>query len=243
MRRAFLVPLGVAAAAATAATNSSANPGVRTHDGLAGEKGLELGKARLSRGALLALARKNRGTAYARAAATNLAATLTIGQEVPKPSGAGLGATGRFTATLSGRVLSWKLTFGHLSGPAKVAVLHAGTAGVVGPRLATMCGPCSSGAHGVLVLTQAQVAAMLAGKTYINLGTSANPPGEIRGQIKRVVTSSAGVGTFQGGGHFSHVSHASHVSHGSHGSTSHVSGGGHASHASHASHSSHVSSS
>jgi hypothetical protein len=222
VKRAFLVPLGLAAAAAAAKT-SSASPGVLTADPASGTSGVDAGRARLPREALLALARRSRGTSYAQAAATSLVATLSVGQEVPKPSVAGVGATGRFTATLSGRMLSWKLTFGHLSGPATITVLHSGTAGAVGPRFATVCSSCHSGAHGVLVLTQAQVAEMLAGKTYINLGTKANPAGEIRGQIRRIVSSSGGPPPAPpppGGGHFSHVSHASHSSHSSHVSSS-----------------------
>jgi hypothetical protein len=38
---------------------------------------------------------------------------------------------------------------------------------------------------GVVFLTSAERAAMLAGQTYVNLGTKKNPNGEIRGRIWR----------------------------------------------------------
>jgi hypothetical protein len=36
---------------------------------------------------------------------------------------------------------------------------------------------------GTTVLTDAQAADLLAGRTYVNVHTSVHPPGEIRGQI------------------------------------------------------------
>src|SRR5262249_47222945 len=45
-------------------------------------------------------------------------AALNVGQERPHPKGTKVGAAGRFTATLTGTTLHWRLTFAHLSGPA-----------------------------------------------------------------------------------------------------------------------------
>jgi hypothetical protein len=108
---------------------------------------------------------------------------LSVSQEVPPPAAAGAGAQGLFSATLSGRFLRWQLAVSQLSGPAVVAVIRVGPKGVVGPRVMHLCEPCSASATGTLVLTAAQASKLLSGATYVNVGTHANPRGEIRGQI------------------------------------------------------------
>jgi hypothetical protein len=119
-------------------------------------------------------------------------------------------------------VLTWRLTLGHLSSTATAAVIHMGVAGSIGPTLFQICGPCTSPASGKTTLTQAQLVDLLSGLTYINVGTSQNPHGEVRGQIRLTATASSSNGTGSvglggsGGGHYSHVSHASHASHSSH---------------------------
>src|SRR5262249_1315278 len=113
------------------------------------------------------------------------AANLTVPQEVPRPTGAS-GATGKWTASLNGTVLSWRLTVSHLSSDATASSIHAGRPGVVGRQLARLCGPCTSPASGKLHLTKAQIAALAGGLSYVNLGTAKHLNGEIRGQIRRV---------------------------------------------------------
>jgi CHRD domain len=113
------------------------------------------------------------------------AAVLNIGQEVPHPTGTKVGAAGKFTATVSGTTLTWKLTFGHLSGSATTSHIHTGAKGKSGPVLIPLCGPCTSPASGTATVTSAQVTDMAAGKDYVNVHTAKNPNGEIRGQIKK----------------------------------------------------------
>ena len=217
------MPISVAVAAA-GAKSAPAQPAVAVPEAAPGSDGIEQNAAEVSRRELLALA-STRFAPAAHEAVTRFAATLTVGQEVPKPRLAGVGAVGHFTATLSGRLLSWKLTFSRLSAAATAAALHVGARGETGPGFAHLCGPCRSGVRGVRVLTQTQVAQMRAGVTYVNVGTSSNPRGEVRGQIRRQVTAVyPPPPPPTGGGHFSHVSHASHASHASHSShSSHVS--------------------
>ena len=111
-------------------------------------------------------------------------AVLNIGQEKPVPKGAKSGATGKFTATVNGTSVTWKLTFSHLTGPATAAHIHSGKKGVAGPVIVPLCGPCTSPASGTGTLTAAQLAEMKAGTTYVNVHTAKNAGGEIRGQIK-----------------------------------------------------------
>jgi hypothetical protein len=114
-------------------------------------------------------------------------AALNIGQEVPHPKGTKAGASGRFTATLTGTTLKWTLTFAHLTGPATAAHIHPGVRGKSGPPLVPLCGPCSSPTSDTATVTQAEITAMVAGKYYVNVHTTKNPNGEIRGQITRAL--------------------------------------------------------
>jgi hypothetical protein len=117
-----------------------------------------------------------------------LNAALNIGQETTRVKGAKAGAAGRFTATLNGTTLTWKLTFKNLSGAASAAHVHTAPKRVAGPVTVPLCGPCTSPASGTAVLTTAQVRDLLAGKQYVNVHTARNPGGEIRGQITKAPT-------------------------------------------------------
>jgi hypothetical protein len=113
---------------------------------------------------------------------TKLSAKLMPHNERPVPKGAA-GATGSFTGTLTGSTLVWRLTFSHLTGKATAAHIHMGKAGVAGPVVVPLCGPCVSGAHGRAKLTATVRRAVLSGTAYVNVHTVKNPGGEIRGQM------------------------------------------------------------
>ena len=114
--------------------------------------------------------------------AIKLNAKLDSRHEVPAAKGAAK-ASGAFAASLSGRSLTWKLTFVHLSGKAAAAHVHLGRAGVSGPVAVPLCGPCTSGAHGKAMISSKVRTALLAGRAYVNVHTARNPAGEIRGQV------------------------------------------------------------
>ena len=115
---------------------------------------------------------------------TKLTAKLVARGEVPPAKGAA-GATGLFTASLSGRSLTWRLTFSHLTGRALAAHIHLGKAGVAGPVVVPLCGPCVSGVHRQVTVTAKVRTALLArgALEYVNVHTAKNPGGEIRGQV------------------------------------------------------------
>jgi hypothetical protein len=46
-----------------------------------------------------------------------------------------------------------------------------------------LCGPCVSGVHGRVTVTAKLRAAVLGGRTYVNVHTARNAAGEIRGQV------------------------------------------------------------
>jgi len=124
---------------------------------------------------------------------TKLKAALNIGQEKPVPKGTKLGASGSFRATVTGTTITWTLTYTHLSGPAMAAHIHAGARGVNGPVMIGLCGvtgapACTSGMHGTATATADQLKAIMAGKTYVNVHTTKNPNGEIRGQVTKALS-------------------------------------------------------
>jgi len=112
---------------------------------------------------------------------TAFAAHLNGSQEVPLVK---TSATGEATLTLNtDNSVACNVTTKDLSG-AVAAHIHPGAAGVEGTILIPLNGgptvwTCPAGA----VLTTAQVTALRAGQMYFNVHTSANPDGEIRGQI------------------------------------------------------------
>ena len=118
-----------------------------------------------------------------------LSATLKAGVEVPKPAGVPANATGAFTGKTVEQLyqkpkITWQLTFSHLSGKAVAAHIHTGKPGKAGGVLLALCGPCKSGQKGAATLTQAQLAKIESGATYVNIHTPKNAAGEIRGQVK-----------------------------------------------------------
>jgi hypothetical protein len=122
-----------------------------------------------------------------------LTAKLAARGEVPAPKAA-VRATGLFTASLSGRSLTWRLTFSRLTGRALAAHIHLGKAGVAGPVAVPLCGPCASGAHGKVTVTSRVRAALLARGAYVNVHTAKNAAGEIRGQVVRGIASTTSTG-------------------------------------------------
>ena len=114
-------------------------------------------------------------------------ATLNVGQETGVVKSTQRGSAGRFTATLNGTTLTYRLSFAHLSGAAMAAHVHGPAARHVSAAvLVPLCGPCSSPVTGTATLTSSEISLMEAGKTYVNVHTAKNPNGEIRGQITAV---------------------------------------------------------
>ena len=113
----------------------------------------------------------------------SVTAKLTVAQEVPKQAVKAPHAHGSFTATLTGKKLKWKLTFGGLSGPATAAHIHIGAMGKAGPVAVALCGPCKSGASGTATISAAVLKKIDKHLAYVNVHTKKNPAGEIRGQV------------------------------------------------------------
>lgn len=118
-----------------------------------------------------------------------LTANLKARFEVPRPQGVPAGATGLFTGTAIEQAndrarVTWRLTFSNLSGRAQAAHIHAGRVGRAGNVMVALCGPCRTGQRGTKMISHAQLQAIRAGRTYVNVHTRRNTAGEIRGQVK-----------------------------------------------------------
>ena len=135
--------------------------------------------------AVAALALGGGGAMLAAAGTTATAhATLRAATEVPAPKGAAK-ATGSFNGTLKGRRLHWTLRFSKLTSKPAGAHIHTGARGKTGPVVVVLCGTtCRSGMSGTATLTPKFLTAMKAGRTYVNVHTTKNPSGEIRGQVR-----------------------------------------------------------
>ena len=135
----------------------------------------------------LALGLAGGASGASQATAIRVATILNAAQEVPTPTGNVTAARGAFTANVTasatGATLSWELTFTGLTGNANAAHIHTAARGVAGPVSVPLCGPCQSPASGTADISAAVLQALQTGGTYVNVHTSANGPGEIRGQV------------------------------------------------------------
>ena len=134
------------------------------------------------------------GSAVGRVSADNvqMRALLQSSEEVPAARGDVANARGTFIAsaskTATGATLQWALTFSNLTGPGLAAHIHTGRAGEAGPVTVPLCGPCTSGASGTANVDSAFLDTIQAGGAYVNVHTSTNPGGEIRGQVGSIAT-------------------------------------------------------
>ena len=112
-----------------------------------------------------------------------LGGKLAGANEVPAIASDGTGVA-EVTLNKETNLLTWKITYSGLSGPARAAHFHgpATTAQSVGVILG-FTGSVESPIQGTATVTAAQAADILAGKWYANVHTAKNPGGEIRAQI------------------------------------------------------------
>ena len=113
-------------------------------------------------------------------------------QEIPAPSGSVPGkGTGSFWLNSAGTALNYSITVSGLSGPLTAGHFHDGAAGTSGGVVKTLTF-VNNTASGIWSSTDAaqpwndnMLTEFLNGKLYINVHTTANPGGEIRGQVLR----------------------------------------------------------
>ena len=64
------------------------------------------------------------------------------------------------------------------------AHLHKGKPGVAGAVIVPLCGPCRSGQTGQVRVSHDTADVLEQGRAYVNVHTTRNAAGEIRGQVK-----------------------------------------------------------
>lgn len=109
---------------------------------------------------------------------------LTSAAEVPANDSPGKG-TADVTYDSASKILTWKVTYSGLTGPATMAHFHGPAEPGKNAPVVIPFKDASSGASGSATLTDAQAADLTAGKLYINVHTAKNPGGEIRGQVTK----------------------------------------------------------
>jgi hypothetical protein len=114
--------------------------------------------------------------------------TMTLSALVVDASPTPPTGTATFTLDEDGTTLNYDISVSDLSGPVIGAHFHNAAAGFVGPVVFSITGDVTQfGAtatiQGSVALTPTQLAAVRAGEYYINVHTSLNPAGEIRGQV------------------------------------------------------------
>lgn len=115
--------------------------------------------------------------------ANSFSANLTVAQEVPAPSFNPIGS-GSVTLDPVTRVLTGSFTTIGLNN-ATLAHIHNGVLGVAGPVVVPLTQSAANtwSVPANTVLTDAQIALLQAGSYYVNIHTTQNAAGEIRGQL------------------------------------------------------------
>jgi CHRD domain len=105
-------------------------------------------------------------------------------QNQPTPNDSKGTGTAEVTYDTASKTLTWTINFDGLTGPATMAHFHGPAAPGANAGVVLMIGTNpTSPATGSATLTDAQAADLQAGRWYINIHTSANRGGEIRGQV------------------------------------------------------------
>jgi hypothetical protein len=122
--------------------------------------------------------------APARAETVTFKATMSGAQEVPPKTTDGKGDA-QATLDTTTKVLTYKVTYSGLTGPATAGHFHGPAAAGANAGVAIPFANPASPISGTATLTDAQMADLMAGKMYANIHTAANPGGEIRGQMTK----------------------------------------------------------
>jgi len=129
--------------------------------------------------------------------------TVVLNGAMERPANSTTGS-GYGILSLSGNTLAFSITYQGLTGTASAAHIHGATNTLGSVGVLIDLSPYNGGAFGssgtmsgTLVLTDTQKAYLLAGLTYVNIHTSANPGGEIRGQIAPVLMQASLLGAYE----------------------------------------------
>ncbi|MEJ2376164.1 MAG: CHRD domain-containing protein [Pseudolabrys sp.] len=111
--------------------------------------------------------------------------SLSGSQQVPPVKTSGKG-TANLTWNAKTRMVTWHITYSHMSSPVTMAHFHDGAKGKNGSVeiwLTKKGKPVKSPITGKAKLSVSEVKQLKAGDWYINVHTKEHPAGEIRGQV------------------------------------------------------------
>ncbi len=126
--------------------------------------------------------------AYADDMMKTVTVEMTEAQEVPPHDGKGVG-TATFTLDPATKTVTWKVVWQDLTSPAIMAHIHGPASPTTNADVVVWLGPkgkmdpLPNPLEGTATMTDAQWADLMAGRDYINVHTTTNKGGEIRGQI------------------------------------------------------------
>lgn len=110
-------------------------------------------------------------------------ANLDGASETPANTSKGTGTADVALDTVT-RVLSWKIGYSRLSGPATAAHFHGPAApGKAAGITVPLTGDLASPIKGSVAITDGQIGDLRGGLWYVNIHTAKIPAGEIRGQV------------------------------------------------------------
>ena len=107
-------------------------------------------------------------------------ADMTAAEETPATESKGMG-TAEVTVDTDTKKVSWTVKVDGLTGDATAAHIHGPAA--AGEKAAPEIDMSKAIMEGSADITEAQIADIKAGKTYVNVHTAKFPDGEIRGQL------------------------------------------------------------
>lgn len=107
---------------------------------------------------------------------------LSGASEVP-PNDSKATGTADVNYDTASKMLTWKVTYSGLTGPATMAHFHGPAEPGENAGIMIPFKDVASGAQGSATLTDTQATDLMAGKMYINVHTAAHPGGEIRAQV------------------------------------------------------------
>jgi Cu/Zn superoxide dismutase len=121
------------------------------------------------------------GTSVAHAEMLKFHANMVASEETPATTSKGKG-TADVTVDTAAKKVMWTIKIDGLTGAATAAHIHGPAAkGAKAPPEIDMSKAIMSGSAAI---TDAQIADIKAGKTYVNVHTAKFPDGEIRGQLE-----------------------------------------------------------
>ncbi|MBK8771660.1 MAG: CHRD domain-containing protein [Rhizobiales bacterium] len=123
------------------------------------------------------------GASFAQAEMLTFKADLTAASEVPPATDSKGSGMATVTVDTDTKKVSWEVTSKDLTGDATAAHIHGPAA--AGENAPPMIDISANIAKGSGDITDAQLADLQAGRTYLNIHTMKYPDGEIRGQLMK----------------------------------------------------------